>query len=772
MPYTPPSSHAPVASKTHTAVNSWSQYHAEPPRSDIKVDLPPAIHLPHSSSSRSYLHKHRRSPPISKSPPFQPRPATPDATPQDASSPESEDGRAESPRLHDFRPSSPAVTKGAAISPPDSSQNSSDDETNTKPTRVRDPDNLAELQAAIRIIEQHRASSPDLESNEEAKQARTTLGLASPRLDPSSKVRSFSPRPPLSAEARKISHSRSSTDASAFVDFPRNKFDSPTQGVSNSNFEEVDEAEIREKPALVRKKSGEPVRPALRPHAARRRPSSMPGTPTYSKAVHFKSDLEQVRTFLQVDRPLAVSAGSSPVEAYDNEIEFPFGDSNGQNYNPPFEWEIRLTNFPRDTLERSSVPVKVERVYLSPDNKQLLGAIAVQNISFHKLVIARFTLDYWKTTSEVKADYNHDVRRKQISDGYDRFVFSIKLEDQANLENKTMFFCVRYNVNGQDFWDNNHALNYQVDFSKKPKSLNGKLGSHGAAARPLNSLPRSKPSAPVSRPRSFPPGTSDDFASSVGAPYDFSSFPQPSAQLVGESPIRFKKSTAQLIPDAPERRTAVAGQAFGNRYDFGASLSAAIQAASSTIGERNGIQMKQEVKSAPAKLPTFAHNLASEPPSADPTEAFCKEPPQIDGANTLQRSEPPKAFTVGDPAKPAALTAEKPSVQSSSYNELLDKYCFFGSGKGTPNAKADQGQSQFDVSPDNTARDQTDKGAPAITPSRSVSPPIEAKKSFSSKSSTHNSHSVSPASGSQLGSRATSPVAFDYPFQSPMAIHG
>lgn len=674
MPYTPPSSHTPVASKSHNVVNSRSQSHAEPQRSNIKVDIPPAIHLPYSSSSRSYLHKHRRSPSISKSPPFRPRPATPDATPQDAASPESEDGQAESPRPHDFRPSSPAVRKGAAISPPDSSPSSSDNETNTIRGRVRDPDNIAELQAAIRIIEQHRASSPDLESNEEAKQARMTLGLPSPRLDPSPKPKTFSPRPPLSAEARKISHSRSSTNASAFVDFPRNKFDSPTQGPSDANFEEVDEAEIREKPTLVRKKSGEPVRPALRPRTARRRPSSMPGTPTYSKAVHFKPDLEQVRTFLQVDRPLAVSAGSSPVEAYNNEIEFPFGDSDGQNYNHPFEWEIRLTNFPRDTLERSSVPVKVERVYLSPDNKQLLGAIAVQNISFHKLVIARFTLDYWKTTSEVKADFNHDVRRKQISDGYDRFVFSIKLEDQANLENKTMFFCVRYNVNGEDFWDNNHALNYQVDFSKKPKLQNGKFGSHGAAARPLNSLPRSKPTPPVSsRPRSFPSGTSDDFASSAGAPYDFSSFPQPSAQLVGESPIRFKKPAAQLIPDAPERRTAAAGQAFGNRYDFGASLSAAIQAASNNLGERSGVQMKQEVKSAPAKQSTFAHSLSSEPPSADPAVAFCKEPPQTDGANTLQRSEPPK---VDGLAKPAALTAEKPSVQSSSYNELLDRYCF------------------------------------------------------------------------------------------------
>ena len=558
------------------------------------------------------------------------------------------------------------------ISPPDSSQSSSDDETTARRSRGRELDNIAELQAAIRIIEQHRASSPNRVSSEETKQARMTLGLPNPRLDPQLKDKAFfSPRPPLSAGARKISHSRSSTDGSAFIDFPRNKFDSPDHDTLDGGFEEVDAQDIRQKPALVRKKSGEPVRPALRPRTARRRPSSMPGTPTYSKAVHFNSDLEQVRTFLQVDRPLAVSAGSSPVEAYDNEIEFPFESSDSQTLRPPFEWEIRLTNFPRSSLERTStpVPVRVDRVYLSPDNKTLLGSVVVQNLAFHKLVVARFTLDYWKTTSEVKADFNNDVRRKEVNDGYDRFIFSIKLEDQANLENKTMFFCVRYNVNGKEFWDNNHSINYQVDFSKKAKPQNGKNGMQGAATRPLGSLPRSKPLAPkASRPQSFPSRASDDFASS----FEFSSFPQPSAQLVGESPIRFKKPTSKLIPDAPGRRTTAAGQAFGNRYDFGASLSAAIQAASNTVGERSGIQMKHEVKSAPVKQPTFSHNVTLEQKKPDTVE-----PPQNQCLQTeAQRTEARGATTITADDKPVALTAEKPSVQSSSYTELLDKYCF------------------------------------------------------------------------------------------------
>ncbi|KAK3363768.1 hypothetical protein B0T25DRAFT_53590 [Lasiosphaeria hispida] len=82
------------------------------------------------------------------------------------------------------------------------------------------------------------------------------------------------------------------------------------------------------KPQMVRKTAGELVRPALRPPSSRR-PSSMPGTPTFSKAVHFDSHLDHIRHFLQVDRPLAVSAGSTPSEKEsDDDADYPFaGDT-------------------------------------------------------------------------------------------------------------------------------------------------------------------------------------------------------------------------------------------------------------------------------------------------------------------------------------------------------------------------------------------------------------------------------------------------------------
>ncbi len=661
MPYTPPAKSPTTSRPESPHLSRSNSYNKHQPREVSTSSHSSRNELPHSSS---YLNKHRRSPSITK----QSELPTPIATPQENRSPDSKDqksGEASVTKSHQ------SPTDGSVVSsepsPPISSQTSSDDETSINRGRGRDLANLAELQAAIRIIEQHRTGSPDTLASEATKKAREALGLPLHRIDPSNKDSTTKPGLPprlrLSAEARKISHSRSTTDASAFFDFPRNKFDSPARTASESDGEDDEDDELHIKPCLIRKKSGELVRPALRASSKRRRPSSMPGTPTYSKAVHFQDNsLEHVRHFLQVDRPIAVSAGSSPVDPYDEENEFPFGDDESSQPSPQFEWEIRLTNFPQQGVERGALPVRTERVYLSPDTKILEGDVVVRNLAFHKLVVARFTLDYWKTTSEVIADYNNDVRKKQAAHGCDLFTFRIKLEDQANLENKTMFFCVKYSVNGQDYWDNNKSVNYQVDFSKKSKTQNGKQGTQAKSSRSLNALPRSKPSAIISspRPRSMP--SFDDFAGSVN-PYEFSSFPQPSA-LVGESPIRFKNkpSAKDIVPDAPGRPKASTNQqAFGNRYDFGASLSAAIQSASTSLGDRGEVPSK----------PTSGKDTERPP--------VVKIQPSPDAGKAVEDSEAGQQ-KVAELPKPVALTAEKPSLQSKSYHELLDRYCFVRSG--------------------------------------------------------------------------------------------
>ena len=639
MPYTPPSQHSPAASKDESPVltrrnssDASSQQHGLTalPDSGFRPGLP--------RSASSYIKRERRSPSLQRN-------ITPDATPGEEEEEEVEEARTMSP-TRSLRQSPPPVNDsiiptGAVISPPDSTQNSSDDE---EPDRESawDVENLKELQDAVNAIPLHRQGSPDMDGNGDGGRPKLALDLsaASPRfktVDIAS--------PPLSKEARKISHSRSSTE-SAVLDLSRQASESPS---SESDMEE----ERLKKPPMLRKKSGELVRPALRPSSARRRPSSMPGTPTYNKAVHFDNNLEHVRHFLQVDRPLAVSANSSPVELHEGATEFPFHHDGSKSIEPPWQWEIRTPNVPSETVDQKHMPIRVEKVFLSPDKKTLIGTVVVHNLAFHKSVVARFTLDYWKTTSEVSAEFSHDVRRQHVDDDHDRFNFSIKLEDQNNLEKKTLFFCVRYSVNGQEFWDSNGGINYQVDFSKKHLPQKGKTGAPGATSRPLGPMPRNRPTPPPSgrlRPVSVP--SFDDFAHGFNRPFDLTS-PPTAASLVGEKPIKFRNKGANpIIPDAPSLRLKNQAQAFGNRYDFGASLSATKQ---------GGF-------------------FAESPTPLDSPEFF-------PGSNTVpktkEEAKPEKeSETKMAVHKPAAFS-DKPSVQSQSYTDLINKYCFVRSSKRT-----------------------------------------------------------------------------------------
>ncbi len=412
--------------------------------------------------------------------------------------------------------------------------------------------------------------------------------------------------------------------------------------ISSSDGSDAEDDELRIKPLLLRKKSGELVKPALRP-PSRRRPSSMPGTPTYSKAVHFNEEIEQVRHFLQIDRPIAVSAGSSPVETYDSESEYPFHEEPRVAKAP--EWEISLTNFPSaETYERQTAPVRLERIFLTSDNQTLVGNIACANIAFHKLVVARFTLDYWKTTSEVVAEFNHDVRKKQKDDGYDRFNFNIKLADQANLESKTLLLCVRYSVNGQEFWDNNNNMNYQVDFVKKKTKPRERKRSTGG----LGAIPRSRHSPLAPRPRSMPPSLDDDFGFDYENKFQFGGprgivFNDPS-----NAPIKLKPKSKRVavLPDQAPRRTQ-SSLAFSSRYDFGASLSAALTTAQTTLGDRSALK----INTTDLDKKGYFDRPISAPKSQVPGPAV--------SAN-----------------RPDSLSLEKPDLQSAEYNELIQKFCF------------------------------------------------------------------------------------------------
>jgi hypothetical protein len=651
MPYTPPAQVSPEASKTPSPTISRSHSYSKGLLTPETAATRP--NLPRSHGSSSYLSRHRRSPSLNDVKELL------------------HNGEAYS--ANDFDPhgslrqspppqSNSLIPAGMTISPPDSAQNSGDEDEERGRSRDIEADKVKELQLAISGIQQRKSGSP----NREEQSPPENGAVAPPN---TGTVSANDSRPPLSREARKISHSRSSTDSNISFEPAVEIPSPPTFKPESDEDEDVDEGLQLSRPTMVRKKSGELVRPALRA-SSRRRPSSMPGTPTYSKAVHFDSHLEHVRHFLQVDRPLAVSAGSSPVENYESESEFPFGSEEAAaRSRTSFDWEIKLSNFPPayEVDARKDWPVHVERIFLSSDNKSMVGSIAVQNLAFHKVVVSRFTFDYWKTTSEVVADFSHDVRRKQ-DDNLDRFTFSIKLADQVNLENKTMFFCVKYAVNGTEHWDNNGGFNYQVDFSKKVKPASNKNGMPGLGARPLSALPRSRPSPPTStgrRPSSFPTSF-DDFSTGFET---FSTSFRDSAEIMGEPKIKLRspRSKQELVADAPVRRPRSSGNAFGTRYDFNSSLSAAKSTAISVLGEQSGLTPSSGTKQASRDVPVV-NGTSSGVASAKPETGA--------GAKAEVVSKAPAVQPVD---KPAALLTEKPPLTSQSYQELVEKYCFVGS---------------------------------------------------------------------------------------------
>lgn len=615
MPYTPPTSRSPATSSPNSPVLSRNQSYDQ-----HSINGRPG--LPRSRSA-TYLQQHRRTPSISDKQSQRAElhhgelaPIDPHHLIDNGHHHISNGTRIATSHGVDHADSLavPELTQDSTVSPSEAS----DEEDRGRGRQVE----LLAAQLKQKMTLSNRVSTrgvstawqdntPSAESD--ASRAGLTLRSVSPALTP---------------EARKISHSRSSSD----VHFSTISEIVPSQAASSG---EDSDDDLLLKPSLVRKKSGELVKPALRASSRRRRPSSMPGTPTYSKAVHFNEDIAHVRHFLQTEKPAAVSANTSPVESlFDSESEYPFEYEENKRAKE-VEWEIRTANFPRDSIDRQYQPVRVEKIHLSSDNKTLIGNVACANIAFQKWVVARFTVDYWKTTSEVVCEFNNDVRKKQLNDGYDRFSFNIKLADQANLETKTMLICVRYNVAGQEHWDNNNSMNYQVDFIKK---VVPRKSRQGRVAGTTGTIPRSRHS-PLPRPRSFP-ASDDDFSSGFEFGNTTTVLRDPPAPA-----LRMKSRQGSLYPTQQRRgQSQQAGGAFSTRYDFGASLSAALNNAQvPSTSQATGD--KERVKSGDY----FSKPVKASAPAVQPVESG---------------------------ATPTNMTSSRPELGSREYHDLIQKFCY------------------------------------------------------------------------------------------------
>ncbi|WVQ96165.1 hypothetical protein IAU59_003268 [Kwoniella sp. CBS 9459] len=266
--------------------------------------------------------------------------------------------------------------------------------------------------------------------------------------------------------------------------------------------------------SMIRKKSGEVVKPSLKqrsmstPDLTRQGDTSpddeIDGARDFgeerSKSVRFADTsegdakaLESVVLFLREQKVTAVGKAVDPDNAQftDTETErdtdadaadfVQFRTRRNAAARAQDDGQIQLEGTSRIPRKRTDFSpdargslngenVMLERVELQSTlgPLSLRGTAIVRNVSFQKWVAVRFTLDHWQTVSEVAATHVCHIPAATTGDeGWDRFSFSIKLDDyKRKLDERQLIVCVHYSVEGQDWWDSNDGLNYNFTFKR------------------------------------------------------------------------------------------------------------------------------------------------------------------------------------------------------------------------------------------------------------------------------------------------------------------
>lgn len=135
------------------------------------------------------------------------------------------------------------------------------------------------------------------------------------------------------------------------------------------------------------------------------------------------------------------------------------------------------------------------------DETVLQGTLLIRNITYHKTVMVRYTLDDWETVNDVLGWY-HLADKDKI--GWDRFQFSISLAgSRQGLEKRVMWLVAKYaGADGQgadvvEWWDNNEGKNYRVGFKKAEEKVYKRgvvVSAPATPTRPKLSAPQISPS--------------------------------------------------------------------------------------------------------------------------------------------------------------------------------------------------------------------------------------------------------------------------------------
>ncbi|KAJ8716042.1 hypothetical protein PYW08_013327 [Mythimna loreyi] len=183
-----------------------------------------------------------------------------------------------------------------------------------------------------------------------------------------------------------------------------------------------------------------------------------PGTPGRKKIVRFADvlglDLADVKTFMD-EIPVVPKSAYDDLTGCDVQSTPPARATprlGALTLVPLFQLPVNIT----DKLETQNVCMESARV-CDGVHVTVCGSVRVRNLDFHKTVHIRYTMNGWKTYTDLQATYVQGS-----CDGFsDRFQFV--LYAPAISSGQRLELAVRFLCKGQQFWDSNSGCNYSFD---------------------------------------------------------------------------------------------------------------------------------------------------------------------------------------------------------------------------------------------------------------------------------------------------------------------
>lgn len=180
-----------------------------------------------------------------------------------------------------------------------------------------------------------------------------------------------------------------------------------------------------------------------------------PGTPGRKKIVRFADvlglDLADVRTFLdEIPRVPKSAFDELVITVKDTPISL--GQRLDKIIVPLFQQPGVSPNF-LDIVQLQNVALENAAV-TDPICLTITGLVRVRNLDFNKSVHIRYTLDAWASYSDLQAEYVPSSC-DGFSDKFSFTVFGNSMEIGQRIE-----IAIRFSCKGEQFWDNNHGVNY------------------------------------------------------------------------------------------------------------------------------------------------------------------------------------------------------------------------------------------------------------------------------------------------------------------------